>query len=365
MKNVKIAGYVILMLCLAAPFITMAQFSETREMVKSFSLLNDTQIEIANKYGKIDIKTWEKDSARFEISIRVEEKKLSKLEESIRNIEFDITNSEHYLIFRTEVEKNKSGLAKEFQRFKETLLSSDGNIQVDYTVWIPDSNRLKIENKFGDIFVGDYKGEVQIDLSNGNLKANDFTQRLDLILNFADATINTINTGRLDCNFSELYVKEAGSVRVLSKSTEFDFQEVGDINVDSRRDKFRIRKADLVDAQGSFSSFRISELTDRVNIRAEYGDLEIENIANDFGGIIIQSKNTDVSLYFDRNTQFNYDFTYSRTEMSLSSQMEKETEDVSEDEKTMIEKGYFGEKSEETSKLNITADSGSISIRTR
>ncbi len=364
MKKINIAGCVILMLFLS-PYWTKAQFSETREMVKSFAVLEDTQIEIANKYGKIDIKTWEKDSARFEIKIRVEEKKLSKLEESIRGIEFDITDNEHYLIFRTEVEKNKSGLAKEFQRFKETLLSSDGNIQVDYTVWIPDSNRLKVENKFGDIFVGDYKGDVFIDLSNGNLKANDFTKQLDLTLNFADATINRINSGRLDCNFSELYVKEAGSVRVISKSTEFDFQEVGDMNTDSRRDKFRIRKADLVDAQGSFSSFRISELTDRVNIRAEYGDLEIENIAPDFAGIIIQSKNTDVSLYFDRSSQFNYDFTYSKTELSLSPEMEKETEDMSDDGKTMTEKGHFGTKSEETSKLNITADSGSISVRAR
>jgi len=364
MNKIKAAIFVILMAG-SLPFGAKAQFSETREMVKSFPVLEDTQIEIANKYGKIDVKTWDKDSARFEISIRVEEKKLSKLEKSIRDIDFNITDSEHYLIFRTEVEKNKSGLAKEFQRFKETLLSSDGNVQVDYTVWVPDSNRLKIENKFGDIFIGDYKGEVSIDLSNGNLKANDFEQQLDLILNFADATINTIKTGRLDCNFSELYVKEAGSIRVISKSTEFDLQEIGDMNVDSRRDKFRIRKVDLIDAQGSFSNFRISELNDRVNIRAEYGDLEIENISTDFGGIIIQSKNTDVSLYFNQASEFAYDFTYSKTELSLSPEMEKETENISEDGKTVLESGWFGKKTNETARLNISAESGSISVRAR
>ncbi len=364
MNKLKLTGIVLLMVSIL-PFRTMAQFSETREMVKSYPVLEDTQIEIANKYGKIEIKTWDKDSARFEIKIKVEEKKLSKLEESIRGIGFDITDSEHYLIFRTEVEQNKSGLAKEFRRFKETLLSSDGNIQVDYTVWLPDSNRLKIENKFGDIYIGDYNGEVTIDLSNGNLKANDFGKRIDMTLNFADATINTIKTGRLDCNFSELYVKKAGSIRVISKSTEFDLQEVGDMNADSRRDKFRIRKADLVDAQGSFSNFRINELSDRVNIRAEYGDLEIENIAPDFGSIIIQSKSTDVSLYFDRTSTFNYDFTYSRTELSLSAEMEKETEDQSDDGKTILEHGYFGGKTDETARLNITADSGSITVRAR
>jgi len=347
------------------PLLANAQFSETREMVKSFPVSKETQIEIGNKYGKIDIKTWDIDSVRVEVKMSVEEKKLSKLEEALKGIDFTITNSQNYLIFTTEVDKNKSSVAKEIQKFKETLLSSDGNIQIDYTVWMPNSNQLKIENKFGDIFIGDYQGEARIDLSNGNLKAGSFTKPLELTLNFADATINSIEQGRLDCNFSQLYVKKLGTVRVTSRSTEFDIQEADDLNMNSRRDKFRIRQVDLLDAEGSFSNFRISELTDRINIRTEYGDLEIERTAPDFGGIIVQSKNTDISLNFNRDEHFNYDFTYTKTELSLSSMMKEEDKEVSEDEKTVKETGYFGKKSNDAPKLNITADSGSIDIRER
>jgi len=363
MNKLKLSGWLLLVCML--PLLAKAQFSETRNVVKSFPVTKQTQVEIGNKYGKIDIKTWEKDSVRFEVKISVEEKKLSKLEEVLKEIDFNITTSQNYLIFQTEVDKNKSSLGKEIQKFKETLLSSDGNIQIDYTVWMPNTNQLKIENKFGDIFIGDYLGEIRIDLSNGNLKASDFTKPLDLTLNFADATISSIPHGRLDCNFSKLYVKKLGAVRITSKSTEFDIQESEDLNLNSRRDKFRIRQADLIDATGSFSNFRVSELTDRINIRTEYGDLEIEETAPDFSGIIIQSKNTDVSLNFDREGYFNYDLTYSKTELSLSSMMKEQDKEVSEDEKTVKEKGYFGKKSNDSPKLNITADSGSINIRER
>lgn len=364
MNKLRLAGY-LLLIVLALPFWANAQFSETREVVKSFHITKETRIEIGNKYGKIDIKTWEKDSVRFEVRISIEEKKLSKLQEALKEVDFSITSSQNYLIFITVVDKNKSGLAKEIQKFKETLLSSDGNIQIDYTVWMPNSNQLKIENKFGDIFIGDYKGEVRIDLSNGNLKASDFTQPLDLTLNFADATINSIERGRLDCNFSQLYVKKVGAIRVTSKSTEFDIQEAKDLNLNSRRDKFRIGQADLVDAEASFSKFRISELTDRINIRTEYGDLEIESTSSDFGGVLVQSKNTDIDLCFDRESHFNYDFTYSKTECSLSSMMKNEVNEVSEDGKTVNEKGYFGNKLKEAPKLNITTESGSLKIRER
>ena len=364
MKRIRLTGFFIFVVCVL-PFCVEAQFSETRDLVKRFAVSSKTQIEIANKYGKIDVKTWDKDSAVFEISIRVEEKKLSKLEESIRNIEFDITDNQHYLIVRTEVEKNKSGLAKEFKRFKETLLSSDGNIQVDYTVWIPDANKLKIENKYGDIYIGDYKGEVSIDLSNGNLKANNFEKDFNLILNFGDATINTFKKGQLECSFSELSLKKASSVRIRSRSTEFDIQQIQELNTDSRRDKYRIDKIDLFDGQSSFSTVRINELTDRINIRTEYGDLEIEKTVADFGNVVIQSKSTDISLYFPQEASFNFEISQAKTGLSLPGQMKTETEEISEDGKTTTIKGHFGESTDNSLKLNISAESGSINVRSR
>ena len=364
MNKIKIAGYFIFIVCLF-PFWAGAQFSETRELVKRFAVTPKTQIEIANKYGKVEVNTWDKDSAVFEISIRVEEKKLSKLEESIRNIDFDITDSQNYLIVRTEVEKNLSGLAKEIKRFKETLLSSDGNMQVDYMVWIPDSNRLKIENKYGDVYIGDYKGAVSIDLSNGNLKANNFENDFDLILNFGDATINAIKDGRLECSFSELYLKKASSLRINSRSTEFDIQKIKDLNADSRRDQYKIQEIDLLDAQSSFSTFRINELSDRVNMRAEYGDLEVDHISDDFSNIFVQSKSTDISLYFLPESQFNFVIRHSKTELSLTDKMTTESEEVSEDAKTTTLKGNYGKHVKGAEKLDITAESGSVTVRSR
>ncbi|MCE4563664.1 DUF4097 family beta strand repeat protein [Maribellus sp. CM-23] len=360
----RLVGYIMVIACLL-PFWGHAQYSETKEIRRAFSVLPATQVEIANKYGKIDIKTWQKDSVVFEIKIRVEEKKQSKLDELLRDIDFDFTASDHYLIVSTKVQQNKSALGKEILKFKETLLNSDGNIQIDYTVWMPNTNRLKVENKFGDVFIGDYKGDVWLNVSNGNLKAYDFFGDLDLTLNFADATINSIQKGRLDCNFSKLYLKKAESVRIQSKSTEFELEEVKDINAQSRRDKFRIQLADLIDAQGSFSTFRVRELSDRINIRADYGGVEVEKIAPDFGNIIIQSKSTDIDLYFERETSFNFEISHTKSTLNLSSEMQVDDEKWSDDGKTSQVVGHNGEKTKGAAKLSITADSGEINIRTQ
>ena len=228
----------------------------------------------------------------------------------------------------------------------------------------PETNQLRVENKFGDIYVGDYKGEVEIDLSNGNLKAHDFEGNLNLVLNFANVTINKIEKGRLDCNYSDLYIKEANSIRLNSKSTEFEFQKLGDLNADSRRDKFRIREADMLETRSSFSNFRIGELKDRMKIRADYGNIEIEETATDFSDITMNTKSTDIYIYFNQESKFNFDITHMKAEIDYCREMEiVDEESTGDKDKQINQTGYFGGISNTDVRLHINANSGSINIR--
>ncbi len=367
MMNLKIKYCVslkcLLLLAVLMPFMASAQFTETKEINKRFKVSPETRVEISNKYGKVEINTWDKDSVVFNIKIRVEEKKLSKLEKSIDQIDFDFTNSPHFLIARTRVGENLSSLEKEFMRFKETLLQSDGNMEINYQVWLPKNNPLKVENKFGDVFIGDYSGEVEINLSNGNLKSHDFTGKVELVLNFADATINQMKNGRFDCNYSEVYLKKAESLILGSKSSTFEIVELKDLDATSRRDKFRIRLADRVEADGSFSNFRINELTDRLNLRSEYGDLDVEKTATDFSNILIESKSTDINLYFSSQSNFGFEITHTKTEVDLCHQMEvKEEKKLDEKEGKIKISGNYGKKTTNTPKLIINAVSGELNV---
>jgi len=367
LKMNKIQNNIILLLLFtfaALPFYTSAQFTETKEINKRFKVNMDTRIELTNKYGKVEINTWDKDSVILNISIRVEDKKLSKLEKAIDDIDFDITDSQHFLIIRTKIGENQGSLEKEFNRFKETLLQSDGKTEVNLVVWMPKTNELKVENKFGDIFIGDYLGDVDINLSNGNLKSHNFGGKSDLTLNFADATVNEIKSGRLDCNYSEVYIKKADNVRIISKSTDFEINEVKKLDTDSRRDKFRIRQAETLEAKGSFTNFRINELTDRITLRAEYGDIQIEKIATDFSTIFIESKSADIDLYFNQASKFKFEITNTKSGTNYSREMQIEKEEtLDEKEKKIKQTGNFGGKSENV-KLLINATSGEINVRT-
>jgi hypothetical protein len=361
MKRLKIFIAVSL-LAVAIPIAAHAQFTETKSVNHRFKVSPETRIEITNKYGRIKINTWNKDSVIFDIKVRVEDKKLSKLEKTISGINFDITSNTHFLIVRTKVGETSSSIEKEMQNLKETLMLTGSKIEIEYAVWLPATNPLKVENKFGDIIIGDYSGEIEILLSNGNLKSHNFDGKSKFTFNFADATINQLKVAQMNCNYSDVYLKKAEKLILNSKSTDFDIAEVADLDADTRRDKIRIQQATKLVARSSFSNFRIAEISDYVNIKAEYGDVDFQKIGTEFRTVYLDSKSTDIHLGFSENAEFGFEITGTKTQTSFLPGMKIEkTETLDEKEKKVKMTGVFGKKGK-SPKLTINAVSGSVNI---
>lgn len=346
------------------PVLSHAQFSETREFEKHFKIQPTTRIEITNKYGFIELNTWKKDSVYIKVEIKVEEKKLDRLEKTLDGIDFDFTNSPHYLIVRTLVGETRNQLENELIKFKESLLQAGGNVTIDCKVWLPDNHELRIENKFGDILMGDYSGAVDIDLSNGKLRAKSIKTKLNLNMNFADATIGNVVNGKIYSNYSDIYIKESGVLRFDSKSSTIEILQSTRVDVDSRRDKYRIRLINQIEGDGNFSSFRISNLMKSAKLRTSYGDIEFENVDPKFENIYMESRSTDVSLSFDTDSKFNFEVTESKAALDFGREVKiLNTTELDPKDKKNKHKCSFGEKSTSADKLIINAVSGDISIQ--
>lgn len=339
-----------------------AQFTETREFVKRFRIQPETRIDITNKYGRIELNTWKKDSVVIQFKMVINEKKTIKLEKTLDNLDFDIINSQYYLIVKTQVDKNRSQIESEFLKFKETMLQTNGSIRIDMNVWLPDDHELRLENKFGDIIMGDYHGETQIILSNGKLKTGDLPKRVSLNLSFADATVNNLPNANIISNYSDIQIKNSGTIRFESKSSTIEILNSEDLNIDSRRDKYRLRIADKLDATGNFSQFTISELKSKANMRLSYGSLEMEKILTSFSSIYVESRSADVNLYFNPEAKFNFQITETKTDLKLGHELKVEDKEVLDSKENKIRhSGYFGKKMNED-KLIINAVGGETNV---
>lgn len=339
-----------------------AQFTETREFVKRFKIQPETRIDITNKYGRVELNTWKKDSVVIFFKMEINEKKPIKLEKTLGNLDFDISNSQHYLIVKTQVDKNRSQIESELLKFKETMLQTNGSIRIDLVVWLPDDRELRLENKFGDIIMGDFQGETQIILSNGKLKCGDLPKRASLNLSFADASINNLPNARIVSNYSDINLRNSGTIRLETKSSTIEILNSSDLSIDSRRDKYRIRIAEKLDAYGNFSHFMVTELKNKANMRLSYGSLDIEKIQPDFSSIYIESRSTDLNLYFNPEAKFNFQITETKTDLNLGRELKVEDKEVLDSKENKVRhSGYFSKKMKED-QLIINAVGGETNV---
>ncbi|PKO95003.1 MAG: hypothetical protein CVU14_13085, partial [Bacteroidetes bacterium HGW-Bacteroidetes-9] len=170
-------------LLVAAPFGGLAQtFSEKRVESKSFRLKLGTMVQVYNKYGNVNIMPWDKDSVRFVVSIAAQSKQETKIRKILSSIDCEMISTAGFISARTVFHDNSTTFWKDVVSYAGKVINSGNNLQIDYTVYMPVNHPLKVENKFGNIYMGNHKANVDISLSNGDLQARDFLGNLKLDL---------------------------------------------------------------------------------------------------------------------------------------------------------------------------------------
>lgn len=339
-----------------------AQVTETREVKKGFRVSKGSVIDIGNKYGDIEIDTWDKDSVKVEVFVRVSEKSRDKLKKKMSEISFEMSQSGHYLVINTRIGDKNNVIFSEFNKIKESIGVGDSQVEINMKVKLPNNLELKVANKFGNIYINDYKGDMTIDIANGKLKAHDLTGYVNLKLSFGDATINTLGSGALEIYYSDMNLSSAKKLRITSKTSDITITEIEDLLANSSRDTYRIRMVSDFETQSSWTDFSISEFHRKSDIRMNYGDLTIESIKSTFSNIYIDSRSSKINLCFDKKADVNFDIiTNQDIRLPMDSKIDKK-EQIDPKEKLIRYLGRTGDVKIDNPKLILKSSSGEINI---
>jgi hypothetical protein len=293
------------------------QYEKSRKLTKEFPISEETDVQIINKYGNIHILPWDKDFIRFEVSIKVEANKQSKVDKTFENIEIDFSESTYYLIAQTVFDNKKSAFWSDVSDFTNSMLNGGSNAQIDYTVYIPSNNKLSLENKFGNIYMTDHLGYTLVNISNGDFRGGNFT-RLDLDHSFGNVIIDSIQSGALTFGYTEFRLNYADNIRMTSKSSKCNIRHFSNIRLNSKRDTYHFKNAGMLNGETSFSYLSMENLNGDLILNTHYGDLSIDNFGKDFSFLNVVSNFTDVAMicrqgsgyqlevYYDRKTEMVY-----------------------------------------------------------
>jgi hypothetical protein len=320
-------------------------------IVRNFKITDKSSVEVYNKYGKVHIRTWDKDSVKFEVDLRIQTTNTEKLQKLKNQITFDFTNTNYYIIAKTSF--NKSGGV--FSDVVETFVPSN-EVSINYTVYIPKNASLKIENKFGDVYIDDFIGNLGLTLSNGNFKANYLEGNTSINLSSGNGVINRIDKGKIIVSYSDLEIKVAGRIDFDTRSSVITLQKAENAKIVSRRDKYMIDEIGRLSGSGDFSTIKIMKLGTEFNVSMKYGGLTLDEIDNNFTLINIGSAYTDIDLHFWKNVSYNLDITHHADVhlMYPTNYSNLQTQDLNVEQKLLLTYGPVG--------TNVTATAPKVKI---
>jgi hypothetical protein len=274
---------------------------------RSFPATLETTFEVENKYGNIQLVTWEKDSVSVEVDLTLSESSSSKLKSLKEDVHIDFSRTGNYIVARTVIESESGRIAKELRNLSSTLTGSNKRMEINYTVRVPAYIDVVLTNKFGDIYMDDLEGQVNLNLSNGVLKANRFRGNSSVDLSFADGTIRSLGSCTMSLSYSDLVLEEVSQLDLNSKSSKLTADSVNVLKINSRRDKLDIRKVEYLNGSGNFTQVMVYDFIRECDMYMKYGELTIEHVMPPFTKIYVESDYTDISLFIDPKCSFSFD----------------------------------------------------------
>ena len=336
-------------------------YERSRSVRETFAAPSTAEIQIINKYGDIHLIPWQKDSVRFEIEMAVTSNKESKIDKIFDYVSFDFKETKYYVIAET-VFKNQNTFWSEVADMASLVFSGGTHTQIDYTVYYPEKNDLKIDNKFGNLYAGDHKGKVDFTVANGDIKAHSLTGPVRIQVEFGIANVEKVNAATFIISYGELYLEDAGEIIMETKSSKIFLTGCDWMQIDSKRDKYYVKQVGDVNGTSYFSNISFDLITEQLSLQTKYGDVKVQSLGPGFRRVEFGAESTSITLYIDRNLYYDIDVIRDdRTQMVFTSNMLTRSETVLDEEsKTYRVKCTAGTAGKPVIPVKINARSGKI-----
>jgi hypothetical protein len=341
----------------------------TKSINKEFDITRDGITSILNKYGDVDVRTWDASRVKFEVTIKVEAKSQETANEVFNRISVSFDNHPSVVRAVTEIEST-SNWKKWFG------WGSGDDFEIDYVVYVPSSVALELDNKYGDIYVADKSGRTQINLKYGDMRLGKITGNgvismgysdgviqsignLQLNMGYSDLNIGTAANITLDAHYSDIALESAGNITSTTAYVDLKGGRVGRVTNSGKYDDLVFEKVTSIEMSSKYSSCRIGELHEYGTFEMSYGSAVLQDVKAGFKSIDISTSYTDVSINIDASAQFLVDVTSKycgvrHHGLQLSYDVERGSEHTL--------KGYRGSASA-TAKITASMTYGDLSIR--
>jgi hypothetical protein len=228
----------------------------------------------------------------------------------------------HLISFKTKIDK---------------VSCNHAEFEINYVVYMPYHNSLRLKNSFGDTYVANHDGELNVEVKYGSLKTDRLTNSNNVLsVSFGALEASQLKNSQLDIAYSKCTIDEA----------------------------------DVLKGKIRFSEITVKKLNTNLDLATQYSPLEVRKIAKDFNAITVDAKFGEVELRFDPSSSFNFNVNlhFCDLDVELDKKMvqyvQGANQHIEDDEKPTLKHDYKGSFGASTARANVNVVSkyGNVSF---
>jgi len=320
-------------LLLSMPLLAQRNDNEvTKTFEKTYANISPgLEVEISNKFGEVKINTTNLNVLKVKVEIKAWARNADKAQEILESIEIEHSMSGDQASFETEIDGGFS-------------VNNRSGFEINYEVTMPETSPLDLENKYGEVYLGDHRAELSLEVGYGQLHAGKLMgPDTNIEASYGGVEIEEIANGDLEvkyCKFVEI-------------------EKAGILNVEDKYGKTEIGEVDELEIEIAYSKLQIGRVNRTLEIESKYAGGDIESISPDFESIDVETSYGSYDM--DVSDASNFSFAVSVRYGSFNGNNDL---DIRKQYKKHASGEYEGVKGRGgNQKINVSASYGSVNFR--
>ena len=170
------------------------------------------------------------------------------------------------------------------------------NVQIDYEVYLPINAELNITNKFGDIIIDSWQGDLETNLQHGDIWINEDISTAKVDMRFGKFNARKMDYGNIKMDNGSIDIENAQKLKIISSGSDISLNEISDLELYSSKDEVELEQIGDLRGDFKFSNVDIESVTNEMFLTLRIAEVEIGKILKPDAKINIVQESSEINM---------------------------------------------------------------------
>ncbi|MDC6366109.1 MULTISPECIES: hypothetical protein [Flavobacteriaceae] len=276
--------------------VVQAQSEHNKQWNKTYDLSPTGKVNIENKYGNVVVNGWEKNQVKVSVAIQVRHRKDENARKLLDRIQPKAVQAGNFVQFISEIQDRDANIFAKYFSKANPFDFDKSNVQIDYEVYLPKNAELNITNKFGDIIIDGWEGDLETDLQHGDIWINGDISTAKIEMRFGKFNARKVDYGNIKMDNGSIDIENAQKLKIICSGSDVRLDEVSNLEIYSSKDEVELEQIGDLRGDFKFSNVAIASVTNEMFLTLRIAEVEIGKVLKPDAKINIVQESSEVNM---------------------------------------------------------------------